>query len=212
MHIYVYIFVLFANSNTARQQIFTLKGLQWKDYEEEVANDLLEEILRMNREQHGHEDIRDIHPRLAALSTYFYVIDHGATTTRLTKDKETISKTTDIKKKSDFEALGLTSSSSSAPIQTKQETFIEKKQLQATAVKVKALQYQALKLSTALAVKGRECEEIKEVHDKFDKVQKLFNEFSVNVCIAIAEIEGSEGDHMIRSLSLSLYTYIYIYI
>ena len=96
MHIYVYIFVLFANSNTARQQIFTLKGLQWKDYEEEVANDLLEEILRMNREQHGHEDTRNIHPRLAALSTYFYVIDHGATTTRLTKDTDTISKTTDI--------------------------------------------------------------------------------------------------------------------
>ena len=95
-------------------------------------------------------------------------------------------------------------------LKNSKEAFIEKKQLQATAVKVKALQYQALKLSTALAVKGRDCEEIKVVHDKFDKLQQIFNEFSVNVCIAIAEIEGSESDHMSLSLSLSLYIYIYI--
>ena len=144
---------MFANSNIARQHISTDKGLQWKDYDEEVANDMLEDILLLNREQHGHEDIRKIHPKYAALSTYLYVVDHGATTTRLTKDKETLTKTSDIKKKPEFEAIGLTSSSSSAAIQTKQEVFIEKKQLQAAAVKVKALQYQAIKISTALAVK-----------------------------------------------------------
>ena len=118
---------MFANSNIARQQIFTDNGLQWKDYEEDVANDMLEEILLMNREQHGHDDIRHIHPRIATLSTYFYVTDHGATPTRTAKDEETIVETSDIKKKSEFEALGLISSSSSATIQAKQEVFIEKK-------------------------------------------------------------------------------------
>ena len=116
---------MFANSNIARQHIFTDNGLQWKDYEEDVANDMLEEILLMNRTQHGHEDSRQIHPRIPALSTYFYVIDHGATTTRTAKDEETFVKTSDIKKKSEFEAIGLISSSSSA-IKAKQEVFIEK--------------------------------------------------------------------------------------
>ena len=103
MYTYLYIYVLLVvNSNIARQQIFTDNGLQWKDYDEAVANDMLEEILLMNREQHGHEDSRKIHPRIPALSTYFYVVDHGATTTRLTKDEETLVKTGDLKKKSAF--------------------------------------------------------------------------------------------------------------
>ena len=194
-----------AYSNIARQPIFTDNGLQWKDYDDDVANDMLEEILLMNREQHGHEDSRKIHPRIPALSTYFYVVDHGATTTRLTKDEETLVKTGDIKKKADFEAIGLVSSSSSA-VNTKQELFIEKKQLQAATIKIKGLQYQGLKVSTELAVKGRASPSIQADHDQFDKVIKVFNEFSISICIGIAEIDGSEGEHII------LYIYIDIYI
>jgi len=195
--------LLVANSNIARQHIFTDNGLQWKDYDEDVANDMLEEILLMNRTQHGHEDSRKMHPRIPALSTYFYVVDHGATTTRVTKDEETLVKTGDIKKKADFEAIGLISSSSSA-IKAKQEVFIEKKQLQAAALKIKVLQYQGLKVSTELAVQGRDSPTIQADHDQFDKVIKVFNEFSISISIGIAEIEGSEGEHII------LYIYIYI--
>ena len=57
---------------------------------------MLEEILSMNREKHEHEDCRKIHPTIAALSTYFYVQDHGATITRTTTDNETITKTADL--------------------------------------------------------------------------------------------------------------------
>ena len=39
----IYICV-FAISNIARQQMFTLHGLAWKDYDDEVANELLDEI------------------------------------------------------------------------------------------------------------------------------------------------------------------------
>ena len=80
----------------------------------------------MNREKHNHEDSRTIHPKMPALSTYFYIDDHGATTTRTTTEKERITKSADLKKSKDFEALGLLSASSSGRAETKQEMFIEK--------------------------------------------------------------------------------------
>ena len=164
----------------------------------------------MNRDQHGHNDIRNIHAKFGALSEYFFVVDHGASTTRLTKDEETITKTTDVKKKSEFEALGLVSSSS-AEIKPKEEIFVEKKQLQTISLKIKGLQYAAMKVSTTLVVKGRDDPEMQTEHDGFDKLIKLFNEFSVSVMVAIAEIEGSEGE-LLPPLSLSIYIYIHIYI
>ena len=164
----------------------------------------------MNRDQHGHNDIRNIHAKFGALSEYFFVVDHGASTTRLTKDEEQITKTTDVKKKSEFEALGLVSSSS-AEIKPKEEIFVEKKQLQTISLKIKGLQYAAMKVSTTLVVKGRDDPEMQTEHDGFDKLIKLFNEFSVSVMVAIAEIEGSEGE-LLPPLSLSIYIYIHIYI
>ena len=100
MYIYICIhkYIYFAITNVVRQQIFTLHGLAWKDYTDDIANEMLEEILSMNREKHQHEDSRKIHPTLAALSTYYYVQDHGATITRTTTDNETITKTGDLKK------------------------------------------------------------------------------------------------------------------
>ena len=207
VHIYIYIYTylfIFAITNVARQQIFTLHGLVWKDYDEEIANEMLEEILSMNREKHKHEDYRKIHPTIAALSTYFYVQDHGATITRTTTDNETITKTADLKKKKDFEALGLSSASSSAGIAAKKELFIEKKQLQAASIKIKALQYQALKVSTDLAVKGMSSQEWKDEHDKFEIVIKTFNEFAISIMVGIGEIDGTEGEHNT--------SHIYIYI
>ena len=129
MYIYICIhkYIYFAITNVVRQQIFTLHGLAWKDYPDDIANEMLEEILSMNREKHQHEDSRKIHPTLAALSTYYYVQDHGATITRTTTDNETITKTGNLKKETHFEALGLSSASSSALITTKKELFIEKK-------------------------------------------------------------------------------------
>ena len=102
VHIYIYIYIythlfIFAITDVARQQIFTLHGLVWKDYDEEIANEMLEEILSMNREKHKHEDYGKIHPTIAALSTYFYVDDHGVTTARTTKDREMITKQADLK-------------------------------------------------------------------------------------------------------------------
>ena len=206
VHIYIYTYLfIFAITNVARQQIFTLHGLVWKDYDEEIANDMLEEILSMNREKHEHEDCRKIHPTIAALSTYFYVQDHGATITRTTTDNETITKTADLKKKKDFEALGLSSASSSAGIAAKKELFIEKKQLQAASIKIKALQYQALKVSTDLAVKGMSSQEWKDEHDKFEIVIKTFNEFAISIMVGIGEIDGTEGEHNTSHI------YIYIY-
>ena len=102
MYIYIYVYTylfIFAITNVAKQQIVTLHGLAWKDYPDDIANEMLEEMLSMNREKHQHEDSRKIHPTLAALSTYYYVQDHGATITRTTTDNETITKTGDLKKK-----------------------------------------------------------------------------------------------------------------
>ena len=84
--------------------------------------------------------------------------------------------------------------------------FIEKKQLQAASFKIKALQYQALKVSTDLAVKGMSSQEWKDQHDKFEIQIKTFNDFAISIMVGIAEIEGTEGEHN------TLYINIYIYI
>ena len=72
---------------------------------------------------------------------------------------------------------------------------MEKKQLKEAALRIKALQYQIVTVSTELAVKGRDKKELQDDHDKLDIVIKTFNEFAVSVMVAIAEIEGNEGEH-----------------
>ena len=68
------------------------------------------------------------------------------------------------------------------------------------------MQYQALKVSTELAVKGMSSQEWKDMHDKFEIQIKTFNDFAISILVGIAEIEGTEGEHN------TLYIYIYIYI
>ena len=92
-------------------------------------------------------------------------------------------------------------------ITTKKELFIEKKQLQAASLKIKALQYQALKVSTDLAVKGMSSQEWKDQHDKFEIQIKTFNDFAISIMVGIAEIEGTEGEH--NTLYINIYIYIY---
>ena len=40
----------FVMQDLARQQIFKANGLEWKDFAEDDANELLEEMLRLNQE------------------------------------------------------------------------------------------------------------------------------------------------------------------
>ena len=128
--------------------------------------------------------------------------DHGSIAIRRALDQETISKTADLKKKSDFEAIGLSSASSSSTVETKREIFVEKKQLQSAEVRIKVLQYQALKVSTDLDVKARDkttrvSKELQQDHDQLDVKIKIFNDFATSVTVAIGEIDGSEGEHHI---------------
>ena len=59
------------------------------------------------------------------------------------------------------------------------------------------LQFQAMKVSTDLAVRTRKNIALQEHHDALENASKLFNEFAVTIVVSIAEIEGSEGDHSI---------------
>ena len=188
-------YTYFVKSNLARHQIFKANGLEWNDFDEDIGNELLEEMLRMNQIKHGHADSRTIHPTFPSLSTYYYVTDHGSTTTFATKDEETIAKTTDLNKKKGLEAIGLSAASSSSSVKPKTEVFAEKKQLQSQALKIKALQFQAVKVSTELAVKGMKNISLKQHHDDFEDAVKKFNEFAITISVGIAEIEGSEGEH-----------------
>ena len=67
------------------------------------------------------------------------------------------------------------------------------------------MQYQALKVSTDLAVKGMSSQEWKDEHDKFEILIKTVNEFAVSIMVGIGEIDGTEGEHN------TSYIYIYIY-
>ena len=154
-------------------------------------------MLRLNQEKHDIPDDRKVNEHFPALSTYSYVIDHGQTTTRTTRDDETIAKTTDLNKKKAMESIGLSAASSSSSIQPKKEHFAEKKQLQALALRVKALQFQAMKVSTDLAVKGLKNISLKQHHDELEEMSKTFNAFAITILVAIAEIEGSEGEHSV---------------
>ena len=44
-------------------------------------------------------------------------------------------------------------------------------------------------------MKARDKKELQDDHDKFEVNIKTFNDFAVSVSVAIAEIEGSEGEH-----------------
>ena len=154
-------------------------------------------MLRLNQEKHGIPDIWAIHETFLALSTYFYVTDQGQTTTRRTKDEETIAKTTDLTKTKAMESIGLSAASSSSSIQPKKEIFAEKKQLQALALRVKALQFQAVKVSSDLAVKDMKNISSKQHHDELEEAAKTFNVFAITIIVAIVEIEGSEGEHSV---------------
>ena len=92
-------YICFAISHIATQQVFTCNGLSWKDYDKETAEEILEEILLMNQDKHGHADARTSHAKLPGLNTYYYVDDHGLTISHTTEDKETLQKYTDLKTK-----------------------------------------------------------------------------------------------------------------
>jgi len=64
-------------------------------------------------------------------------------------------------------------------------------------LKIKVLQFQAMKVSTDLAVRTRKNIALQEHHDALENASKRFNEFAVTIVVSIAEIEGSEGDHSI---------------
>ena len=178
----------------SRQQIFKSNGLEWADFEDDAAHEILEELLRLNQEKHGHEAERIIHETLPVLSVYYYIEDHGLTLSSSLTDKESIATSAELKKNAQFQALGLMDAPEPSLKKPKIEHFVESRQLKAAAVRIKALQYQSVKISTELAVHGRNNADLKQGQAEFDDVLAKFNEFAVSVSVAIAEIEGSEGD------------------
>ena len=146
-----------------RQQIFGANGLAWNDYDEEVSNSMLEELLATNQEKHEHDGERELHPRLPQLSTYLYIIDHGTTTTHKVKDVESISKTADVGKPKQLQAIGLMEES--VQIKNENDGRFNRKKMLNIGTRVKAMQTQAVKVATDLAVKAKRDPAFSQHHD-----------------------------------------------
>ena len=158
---------------------------------------MLEELLQTNQDKHDHCGERELHPRMPQLSTYLYIIDHGTTTTHKVKDAESISKTADVGKPKQLKAIGLMEES----VQVKNENYgrFNRKKLTDIGTRVKAMQMQAVKVATDLAVKAKKDPEFSQHHDSFESTYQKFNEFAVTVSVGIAQVEEAGGDFHTRN-------------
>ena len=65
--------------------------------------------------------------------------------------------------------------------------------------RVKAMQMQAVKVATDLAVKAKKDPEFGQHHDSFESTYKKFNEFALTVSVGIAQVEEAGGDSHTRN-------------
>ena len=152
---------------------------------------MLEELLETNQEKHDHCGERELHPRMPQLSTYLYIVDHGTTTTHKVKDVESISKEANVGKPKHLKAIGLMEES----VQVKKGIYgrFNVKILTNIGTRVKAMQMQAVKVATDLAVKATKDPEFRQRRDSFESTYHKFNEFAVTVSVGIAQVEEGGG-------------------
>ena len=153
---------------------------------------MLEELLATNQEKHDHCGERELHPRLPQLSTYLYIIDHGTTTTHKVKDMESIAKTADVGKPKQLKAIGLVEEC--VQVKKEKDGGFDRKKINDIATRVKAMQMQAVKVVTDLAVKATKVPEFGGRHDAFETASQKFNDFAVMVSVGIAQVEEAGGD------------------
>ena len=158
---------------------------------------MLEELWQTNQDKHDHCGEREFHPRMPQLSMYLYIIDHGTTTTHKVKDTESILKTADVGKPTQLKAIGLMEEI----VQVKQENYgrFNRKKSTDIETRVKAMQMQAVKAATDLAVKTTKDPEFRRRHDSFDATYKKSNEFALMVYVGIAQVEEAGGDFHTRN-------------
>ena len=181
-----------------RHQIFGANGLSWNDYDDEVSNSILEELLSTTQEKHDHCGERELHPRMPQLRMYLYIIDHGATTTHRVTDSESILKTADVGKPKQLKAIGLMEEI----VQVKQKIYgrrFNRKKMTDVNTRVKAMQMQAVKVATDLAVKAKRDPAFSQHHDLFEYTYQKFNEFAIMVSVGIAQVEEAGGDFHTRN-------------
>ena len=168
---------------------------------------MLEELLETNQETHDHCGERELHPRLPQLSTYPYIVDHGATTTHKVKDVESISKTVDVRKPKDLTSIGLMEES----VQVKKEVYdrFNVEIMTSIGTRVKAMQMQAVKVATDLAIKAKRDPAFSQHHDLFESTYQKFNEFAITVSVGIAQLEEAGGDSHTRNGRGDLYFHEY---
>jgi len=65
--------------------------------------------------------------------------------------------------------------------------------------RVKAMQMQAVKVATDLAVKATKDPEFRQRRDSFESTYHKFNEFAVTVSVGIAQVEEAGGDFHTRN-------------
>ena len=73
------------------------------------------------------------------------------------------------------------------------------KKLTDIVIRVKAMQMQAVKVATDLAVKAKKDSVFAEYHDSFEATNQKFNEFAVTVSVGIAQVEEAGGDFHTRN-------------
>ena len=168
---------------------------------------MLEELLQTIQDKHDHCGERELHTRMPQLSTYLYIADHGTTTTHKVKDVESISKTVDVRKPKHLKAIGLMQEK----VHVKKEIYgrFNVEILTAIGTRVKAMQMQAVKAATDLAIKAKRDPAFSQHHDLFESTYQKFNEFAITVSVGIAQVEEAGGDFHTRNGRGDLYFHEY---
>ena len=168
---------------------------------------MLEELLQTNQDKHDHCGERELLPRMPQLSTYLYIVDHGTTTTHKVNDVESIAKTVDVRKPKDLKAIGVMEES----VQVKKEVYgrFNVEILTSIGTRVKAMQMEAVKVATDLAVKAKRDPAFSQHHDAFESTYQKFNEFAITVFVGIAQVEEAGDDFHTRNGRGDLYFHEY---